>query len=1062
MMGQRGVYASVGTCFLLSGFAALLYQTAWMRQLSTVFGASELAVATVLSAYMGGLVLGAAVAARFIDRINRPVLTYGVLEGVIAITALLVPSLFDFAGWIYEALLGRQAHPPDASGWGQSLFYLAATFVILVVPTACMGATLPMLNRYAVREDAQIGRRVGALYAINTAGAIGGTLVAAFYLLPTVGLNGAVWVGALINFIIFAIAAPLSRTAASPHISPQPAGARPNRARAATSGFGRAGIILPVMLVSGMASFTYEVLWTRLLAHILGGSVVAFATMLASFLAGIALGSAIAAWLAKDRTRAQMAFVVCQLMIAVSALGVYVGLQAGIPEVAGMGQNVLLAIAIMLPATLFIGATFPLAVRIFSGGAADAARASAKVYAWNTAGAIGGAIITGFVLLPLLRYEGVVQVATASNGLLALAMAVTLRKHKLSFATLSGGLLAVLLFVQPAAPEALLRVSPLNDLRTGALRYYDVGRSATVLMLERDGYLYLRTNGLPEASIDMRGAPPAKHTQRLLSTLPIIARPELERMLIVGLGGGVVAESVPASVQAIDIIELEPKVVAANRHLAAERQEDPLADPRVRIIVNDARNALRLTDARYDALVSQPSHPWTAGASHLYTREFMRLAASRLTDSGVFLQWINLQFASEALLKSLGATLLDVFPHVRAYHFEPMVLFFLASKTPIQPEAALIASGAPLTGNPQAFRRKGVGSVNDMVAALAWDTPALRRLSAGAQVNTDNDNQMAMRSFGGFESKSLTYERVKALIKAFGPVYDAQSDIHRHQRSAINFVYVAERLATMHAPELSTALRTLLEESSHPQSPAIAAHFSRKAGRSRLADRAALEALRRQPSDAIASYLLFQERGERVTDGSLPARVQPYIDNLSADALAVLRSWSASRRGDDDEARALDPVLAAAPPHQPWFLRAAQLRVNWRVQAVRSGESTRLAVEAMSIIDDAIALQQDLDFYGMRMVASFLAGNHDATAETARRMIGLLRDDLEFKRLSTETPLALRDLEMATRRLQSIAGGLDSVREADAVARYKIDDVEQQLEALRRTIERWTAQRGNY
>ena len=142
------VFASVGACFLLSGFAALLYQTAWMRQLSTVFGTSELAVATVLAAYMGGLALGAAIAARFIDRIRRPILTYGILEAAIAGSALAVPFLLRFVGVIYADLFGGQPEPPDASGAGQSLFYLAATFLLLVTPTACMGATLPMLTRY--------------------------------------------------------------------------------------------------------------------------------------------------------------------------------------------------------------------------------------------------------------------------------------------------------------------------------------------------------------------------------------------------------------------------------------------------------------------------------------------------------------------------------------------------------------------------------------------------------------------------------------------------------------------------------------------------------------------------------------------------------------------------------------------------------------------------------------------------------------------------------------------------------------------------------------------------
>ncbi len=129
-------------------------------------------------------------------------------------------------------------------------------------------------------------------------------------------------------------------------------------------------------------------------------------------------------------------------------------------------------------------------------------------------------------------------------------------------------------------------------------------------------------------------------------------------MLIVGYGGGMVIEGVPPSVQRIDVIELEPKV---SRRIEPPqlRRRDPLADPRVNIVLNDARGALRLTDHRYHAIVSQPSHPWTAGASHLYTREFMQLAHDHLTPDGVFVQWMNVIFMDEDLLRSLTATLLE-------------------------------------------------------------------------------------------------------------------------------------------------------------------------------------------------------------------------------------------------------------------------------------------------------------------------------------------------------------------------------------------------------------------
>lgn len=187
------ILVGVVSCFVLSGFAALVYQTAWMRQFSLVFGTSELAVAAVLAAYMGGLALGAGIAARYVHRVTRPVLFYGTLEAGIAIAALSVPLLLSLLNGLYIAVFGGQPEPVDASGLGQSIFYVATAFIVLAIPTAFMGATLPLLTKYVVRSEEQIGPRVGLLYATNTVGAVGGTVVAGFVLLPALGLAGTVY-----------------------------------------------------------------------------------------------------------------------------------------------------------------------------------------------------------------------------------------------------------------------------------------------------------------------------------------------------------------------------------------------------------------------------------------------------------------------------------------------------------------------------------------------------------------------------------------------------------------------------------------------------------------------------------------------------------------------------------------------------------------------------------------------------------------------------------------------------------------------------------------------------
>jgi spermidine synthase len=670
-------------------------------------------------------------------------------------------------------------------------------------------------------------------------------------------------------------------------------------------------------------------------------------------------------------------------------------------------------------------------------------------------GAIVGAVFAGFLLIPALRYEGAIQVVVSANLVLALVAALAIPPRRTLLAGGSAALLLLALIAfRPPPPEELLRVSPINDVRSGDIRFYDVGRSATVMMLERDGYFYLRTNGLSEAAIDLKGAPPTRLSGRLLATIPIIARPDTRKMLIVGFGGGVVAEEIPVSVDDIDIIELEPKVIEANKAIAAERGIDPLSDPRINVVINDARNALRLTDKKYDVIVSQPSHPWTAGASHLYTREFMQLARSGLTDNGVFLQWMNTQFVSESLLRSLAATLLDVFRYVRAYHVEANVIFFLASDGPIAPENNLLKSGEPLASYQALFLRLGIGSVNDMYAALAWDQKGLESLAAGASLITDDHNLMAAQSATELRRDTFNYSQLKSLIREYGPLFDADSDIHRQDSGAVDFVYVADRLDKMYASELAVAMTETLQQRNHPDAFINIARALQERGQSPRADQMLLRALADRPGDPKASYGLFRIRREDVLAGSLPERINEYVGNLTPAAAAVIASWDASMAGNPGAAREADAVLATALPQDQWYLEASKLRADWRIKAATAGEDKSLAVEAMAIIDSAIALYKDLDIYGMRLAAAYLAEDYNGVIETARRMIQVIRSDIDLRLEASSASIRRKALALHARRVQSIRDGVTIVREGQRVPAYKLGNLDTEISALLQEIER--------
>jgi len=962
----------------------LLYQMAWMRLFSTTFGTSEIAVATVLSAYMGGLALGAALAGRLVQLIRRPVLFYGLLEATIAISALLVPVLLSAAGLLYAAVLGNQASIPNATGWSQPLFYFVVAFAVLMVPTACIGATLPVLTRYVVSRDDQIGRRVGGLYAINTLGAVCGAIVAGFVLLPQLGLRGTVWCGVLVNILVFAIAVLVARASTPASRSDSEAAPAPEDEQ-----FRYARMILPIMTLSGVCTFVYEVLWTRLLSHILGGSVAAFALMLASFLSGIALGSMVASRIAKTRAVAARAFVISQLGIAATSVLIYYSLDRYLQTDLAYEARVLAAFLVLMPATLFIGATFPLAVRIYAARADVAARSSARVYAWNTLGAIFGAAIAGFFLVPMLKYEGAIRAMVMLNlGLAVAAAAILPKTRRLPLAASAAILVVVTTLYFPSAPERILRFSPMMETATGDIVYYDVGRSATVLVFEQDGEFRLRNNGLPEAAVASLGTPPMLDSQRVLGAFPVIIRPDTKSALIVGLGGGKAITGLPPTVEEVDVIELEPKVIAANQAISGRLKFNALEDPRLSIYINDARSALALTAKKYDTIISQPSHPWSAGASHLYTTEYMALVADHLNDSGVFLQWINTQFVDEKLLKSLCATILDVYPYVRIYQWSPQVLFFVASDQPMDVEQQILSSGRPFRDAPLFYLELGVAVVEDVVAALMMDEQGVRNFAAGSRVITDDFNMMAMESAALMrEGRELNIDKLATTFRPWVPALDGGSWVHELPDRALDFSRIADKYVSLQVRTYLPDLFSALNDAGNPQALLVAGNLRDGEGRSEEARGLFAAALEASPTSNQAKYALVEPWLRHLGRNQAPEEIAAIANSMTGSARAVIEASRAVAQKDLQTVADLDPQLAAAGPADPWFAEAVKLRIDWRSSVSNPELTKQFSEQAWRILDLAMANRSDHEFLAMRILAASRAGRQNEVIQSARGYI---------------------------------------------------------------------------
>ncbi|MCA9295648.1 MAG: fused MFS/spermidine synthase [Phycisphaerales bacterium] len=745
------------------------------------------------------------------------------------------------------------------------------------------------------------------------------------------------------------------------------------------------------MLVSGSLSFTNEVMWARLLGHVLGASVYAFATMLTCFLAGIAIGSAVAARYASTRTRAWTGFIVAQLGIAVCSAGVFLGfgrlpalatsLNAG--ENASLITNLLLAVCVMTPATLFIGATFPFAVRLLAQRAEDSGRTSGTIYAWNTIGAIIGAVAAGFFVIPALQYAGTARLVVLINIALAVgvfALRTRAPRQWLAGILLTGALLA--LFFRPGPPDAILRSSPLPDQGgEGDIAFYAVGRSATVLVLQRDGVFLVRSNGMSEAGVSPRGGVAGLEHERWLTALPGALRPDAESMLIVGLGGGVAVSGVPATLDTIDVVEIEPEIIAANRTIADRRLDDPLENPDVTLITNDARSALALTMKTYDIIVSQPSHPWTAGASHLYTREFMSIAHEHLTAGGMFVQWMDSHFVDGELFDVLISTLGGVFDNVQLFipPNAPSMLLFVASDDAIcipDVDSMVVTRHLPI----------GLLRPEDLLLA--------RRLIAVR--DGEPHTTLGHRPHNRDDYNVFATGAPRALRAPLGPrgVYDLLATLNASTFApgdpTPDFSYLLGRYDVAD-PLLSAFYR---EFASIGETPDAETRRALLAGNvDALADIAGRWSAQ-NTIDSRAAWLLVGPFVPEIVRGRAAPSIIAFSQRLDAPHRAILTATRAAFDDDWDGVRTHEAALAQIAPDDPAYLDAARLRATWRVRYEPVGEdpdtsaarARAQAQEALDIVDVVMPRHVSWPWLEIRLDAGRQADDPWVIVETAAAM----------------------------------------------------------------------------
>lgn len=663
-------------CFFLSGAASLMAQVVWLRYLALTFGNTTQAAATLLAVFMGGLGLGALLFGRLADRWRRPLLAYAVLEALIALFALASPALLRLIdqGYIaaYRGLLE-----------GAPGLFVAARVVlaaaVLLPPTLLMGGTLPLLLRGVTRRDAEVGRHTALFYALNTLGGAAGVALAGFVTIRLLGLHATLLLAAACNLTAALGAALLSRPFA------------PAAPAAAIAPFPR-WRLLALFFTMGLASLGYEVLWTRALVFHLGSSVYAYSLMLCLFLAGVGLGSwMIVPW--ADRLRSPgAALAVVEAALALVAV-IQVLLFARLADTiifwservrpltfsGGVAVQLLSLVPLIAPATLLMGISFPLAVRLFHRELGRLGGDVGAVYGANTIGSIAGSLGTGFVLIPWLGTQNSLLALGAVNGLLALllatgrlgAPAAARRWHLLAA---GAPLLCLVAMATLPADRVILAAGIFRGDRPEDLVYFaeDASTSVTV-RLRHDAaapYHLLELNGVNVAGT----SPDLYAVQKMQGHLPLLLAGGARDVAHIGFGSGGTAWAVSRHpVASILIVEISPAVIAASDRFFPEINHGVLRDPRVRVEIHDGRNFLLASPRTFDAVLSDSIHPRYSGNGSLYTRDYFELLRARLRPGGVASMWLPTYGLLPRNYAAIVAAFREVFPHTTVW-YEPSAL----------------------------------------------------------------------------------------------------------------------------------------------------------------------------------------------------------------------------------------------------------------------------------------------------------------------------------------------------------------------------------------------------
>ncbi len=731
--------------FIGSGAAALIYEVVWLQLLQLSIGSSALSVGVLLGTFMGGMCLGSFLLPRFLKPAHHPLRVYAFLEAGIGLLGLASLYLVPMAGRLYTTVAG--------SGPASVFLRALVAAAVLLPPTLLMGATLPAIARW-VRATPRGVQWLGFFYAGNIAGAVAGCLLAGFYLLRVFNMATAAFVAVGLNLLVAGLAFLLARPAPpviieeTPTHAGQPPGSR---------------LIYLAIALSGFTALGAEVIWTRLLALLYGGTTYTFSLILAVFLTGLGIGSGIGARLARGLASSSVALGWCQAGLCLAlAWGAYatgaalpfwpVNPQLNTGNAFKFQLDVMRTLFALLPAAVLWGMSFPLAVGALAGRGQDAGRLVGGVYAANTLGAVLGALVTGLVLVGTVGSSVAQQIFILLAAVAAFAAWFAGARPdgmpgRLLWQGTAATLAATFVLAVPPPPALLIAYGRYVAVfgHQSEVIYAEEGVTASVAVSRTaEGVVFYHNAGKAQAS----SRPHDMRLQRMLGHITTLAPRNPEKVLVIGCGAGVTAGavSIDPRVKKEIIAEIEPVVPRIASRYFGDHNFHVISNPKVSVHLDDARHYLLTTDEKFDAITSDPLDAWVKGSATLHTREFFEEVKQHLRPGGVVTVWVPLYENTEASVKSEIATFFEVFPEGAIFANTigglgyDLVLFGQLEGAPIQvDEAERRLEDAAHPEMFESLREIGILSAVTLFGTYAGNRADLREWLQDAEINTDGN-----------------------------------------------------------------------------------------------------------------------------------------------------------------------------------------------------------------------------------------------------------------------------------------------------------------------------------